>query len=213
MKPHSEEVRQKTLELLRQQRSRQEISNRVGIPIGTIEDWAAEWRKDGTLIGYKRAGEEFTHRAKQVSKGYYSSIRKRYFGMRWTDKLEGRRFGFENPVQAIHYYLKDGYPRLCAYCGRAPESGKVWGLDRIDSSLGHIPGNLVPCCSSHYESPQLSCQASKSKFSLLAWMERGMSRANGGPVPFRVVERRLERIYTLAKKLASIEAEKGDYLG
>ncbi len=35
-----------------------------------------------------------------------------------------------------------------------------------------------------------------------------MSRANGGPVPFRVVERRLERIYTLAKELASIEAEK-----
>ena len=139
---------------------------------------------------------------------YSKSIKKRYFGMRWTDQQEGRQFGFENPTQAIHYYLKDGYPRLCAYCGRAPDFGKVWGLDRIDSSLGHIPGNLVPCCSSHYESQQLSCQASKSNFSLLAWMERSMSRANGGIVPFRVVERRLERIYTLAKELASIEAEK-----
>ena len=208
MKAHSEEVRLKTLDLLRQQRSRQEISDRVGIPIGTIEDWAVAWRNDGTLVGYKRAGEEFTHRAKQMSNGYYPSIRKRYFGMRWTDKLEGRKFGFSNPTEAIHYYLKDGRPRPCAYCGRYPTGGKVWGLDRIDSSLGHVPGNLVPCCSSHLESPQLSCQGSKSKFSLLYWMESSMSRANGGIVPFRVVEQRLERIYTLAKELGSFEPEK-----
>jgi hypothetical protein len=138
---------------------------------------------------------------------YSKSIKKRYFGMQWVAKQEGSPFelSFEG---SYHYFLKDGYPRLCAYCGRAPDFGKVWGLDRIDSSLGHIPGNLVPCCSSHYESQQLSCQASKSNFSLLAWMERSMSRANGGIVPFRVVERRLERIYTLAKELASIEAEK-----
>ena len=139
---------------------------------------------------------------------YYKIIKKRYFAMRWVSQQENCPFGFSNPTEAIHYYLKDGYPRLCAYCGRAPEQGKVWGLDRIDSSLGHIPGNLVPCCSSHLESPQLSCQGSKSKFSLLYWMESNMSRANGGIVPFRVVERRLERIYTLAKELASIEAEK-----
>jgi hypothetical protein len=208
MKAHSEEVRQQTLELLRQQRSQQEISNRVGIPMKTIEDWAVEWRKDGTLVGYKRAGMEFSRRAKQMSNGYHKCIRKRYLGMRWTDKMAGRQFGFENITQAIHYYLKGGLPRPCAYCGRIPEYGKVWGLDRVNSSLGHVPGNLVPCCSSHYESPQLSCQGSKSKFSLLSWMERSMSRANGGIVPFRVVEQRLERIYTLAKELGSFEPEK-----
>ena len=139
---------------------------------------------------------------------YDKSIRKRFFGMRWVSQQEQTPFGFLTPTDAAHYYLKDGQSRPCAYCGRIPEQDKVWGLDRIDSSLGHIPGNLVPCCSSHYESQQLSCQASKSNFSLLAWMERSMSRANGGIVPFRVVERRLERIYTLAKELASIEAEK-----
>ena len=143
-----------------------------------------------------------------MSEAFYGSVRKRYFGMRWISQQENRPFGFEKVEQAIHYYLKDGHPRPCAYCGRIPESGKVWGLDRIDSSFGHVPGNLVPCCSSHHESPQLSCQGSKSKFSLLSWMERSMSRANGGIVPFRVVEQRLERIYTLAKELASIEAEK-----
>ena len=208
MKAHSEEVRNQVLELVRQQLSGHVISERMGIPFGTIENWTTEWRKNGMLTGYKRAGTEFTKRAQQMSNGYSTSIRKRYFGMRWTDQLEGRQFGFDNPIQAIHYYLKDGRPRPCAYCGRIPEYGKVWGLDRIDSSLGHIPGNLVPCCSSHYESPQLSCRGSKSKFSLLSWMERSMSRANGGIVPFRVVEQRLERIYTLAKELASIEAEK-----
>lgn len=208
MKAHSEEVRSKTLELLRQQRSQQEISNRVGIPIGTVEDWAAEWRKSGMLVGYKRAGMEFMQRAKQMSNGYYPCLRKRYRSMIWSDHVENRQFGFENILQAIHYYLKDRRPRPCAYCGRIPDYGKVWGLDRIDSSIGHVPGNLVPCCSSNHESPKLSCQLSKSKFTLLNWMERSMSRANGGIVPFRVVEQRLERIYTLAKDLGSFEPDK-----
>src|SRR5271157_1822557 len=118
MKPHSEEMRQQTLKFLRQQRSRQEISDRVGIPIGTIEDWAAEWRKGGILVEYKQEGSRFTIRAQQLSNGYYKCIRKRYNGMRWTDQFAGRQFGFENILQAIHYYLKDGQPRLCAYCGK-----------------------------------------------------------------------------------------------
>ena len=211
MKALSEESRQKTLELLRQQRSQQEISDRTGVCIGTIQDWAAEWRKDGTLAEYKQAGSAFTARAQRMSNGYYKCIRKRYNGMRWTDKLEKRDFGFENIIQSIHYFLKNGCPRPCAYCGRIPEQNKVWGLDRIDSALGHLPGNLVPCCSSHHESPQLSCQGSKSKFTLLAWMERSMSRANGSPVPFGVVKQRLARIYRLAAELAATAAEKEDY--
>ena len=90
MKAHSEEVKQQALQLLRQQRSRHEISRRLEIPYGTVEAWAAEWRKDGTLTVYNRAGMEFSNRAKQMSNGYYPVIRKRYNGMRWTDKLAGR---------------------------------------------------------------------------------------------------------------------------
>jgi hypothetical protein len=203
MKAHPEEIRVKTLELLRQQRSQQEISDRTGIPIGTIEDWAVEWRKDGTLIGYKRAGMEFTNRAKQMSKGYYKVIRKRYLGMRWTDKIAKRDFGFSNPTEAIHYYLDTfGKPRPCTYCGREPEQGKVWGLDRIDSSIGHRPGNLVPCCSSHPESSMLSCQASKSKFSLRAWLEMALTRAYGHQIPSLMVDMRITEVLTRAKALA-----------
>jgi hypothetical protein len=139
---------------------------------------------------------------------YDKSIKKRYLAMRWVSQQEQTPFGFLTMTDATHYFLKDGCPRPCAYCGRIPEQDKVWGLDRIDSALGHTPGNLVPCCSSHHESPQLSCQGSKSKFTLLSWMERSMSRANGGVVPFFVVKQRLKRVYDLAKQLASMEAEK-----
>jgi transposase len=210
MKAYSEEARNEVLEFLRQQRSRQEISKRTGIPVSTIEDWAAEWRTEGSLVKCKRDGFNYSIKAKQMSNGYYKCIRKRYNGMKWTDKLAGRVFGFKSPIEAIPYYLKNGHPRPCAYCGRIPEQGRVWGLDRIDSTIGHVPGNLVPACSSHYESPQLSCQTSKSSFTLLAWMERNMSRANGAPVPFRVVKQRLEKVYTLAAQLkdAALAAEK-----
>ena len=203
MKAHSEDVRRKTLELLLQQRGPQEISQRLNLSIGTVDDWAAEWRKDGTLKSYTRAGQEFTNRAKNMSNGYYKIIRKRYLGMRWTDKVAGRTFGFSNPTEAIHYYLDDlGKPRPCTYCGRVPEKGKVWGLDRVDSSLGHQPGNLVPCCGSHPESSQLSCQASKSKFSLRAWLEMALTRAYGHQIPSLIVDMRITEILTRAKSLA-----------
>ena len=114
MKALLEETRQKTLELLRQQRSQQEISDRTGICIGTIQDWAAEWRKDGTLAEYTQAGSAFVARAQRASNGYYKCIRKRYNGMKWTDQLNKRVFGFDNVLQSIPYYLKDGQtPTLC----------------------------------------------------------------------------------------------------
>jgi hypothetical protein len=206
MKAHTEEVRTEVLEFLRLHRSQQEISTRTGIPVKTIEDWAVEWRKDGTLVGYKRAGMGFMTRAKQMSNGYYKIIRKRYLGMRWTDKVAGRTFGFSNPTEVIHYYLDAlGNPRPCTYCGRVPEKGKVWGLDRVDSSLGHIPGNLVPCCGSHPESSQLSCQASKSKFSLRAWLEMALTRAYGHQIPSLLVDMRITEVLTRAKSLAEKE--------
>ena len=203
MKAHAEDVRKRVLEFLRQHRSQKEISERTGVSIGSIEDWATEWRNDGTLVGYVRAGMEFSNRAKQMSNGYYGIIRKRYLGMRWADKVAGRTFGFSNPTEVIHYYLdSSGNPRSCTYCGRVPDKGKVWGLDRIDSSLGHIPGNLVPCCGSHPESPMLSCQASKSNFSLRTWLEMALTRAYGHQIPSLLVDMRITEVLTRAKSLA-----------
>jgi hypothetical protein len=139
---------------------------------------------------------------------YDKSIKKRYLAMRWVARQESCPFGFSHLNEAIHYFLNNGQPRPCAYCGRIPENGKVWGLDRIDWSRGFVHGNVVPVCSSHYESPQLSCHGSKSRFSLLHWMERNMSRAYGTPVPFGVVKQRIDSIHAFAQQLASKEAEK-----
>lgn len=204
MRQIDKEIKDKVLDFLRKNRSQNEISERTGVSVGTIQDWAADWRKQGILIHFNRKGMEFASKAKLMSNGYYKSIRKRYNGMKWTDKLEKREFGFESPVDAIHYFIDEsGKPRNCAYCGKSPENGKVWGLDRLDSSIGHSPNNLVPCCSTNKESRLLSCQTSKSKFSLEAWMESSMSRAYGKPLPSEVILKRLEEIYNLAKELGN----------
>jgi hypothetical protein len=202
MRAHSVEIREIVLDGLKRRRSLKEISDKVGISIGTIEDWAAGWRKEGTLEVYSRPGMEFTNRAKIASNGYYPCIRKRYAGMRWSDRIEGRVFGFSNQLLSVPFYLDEsGRPRPCAYCGALPADGKVWGLDRLDSTLGHIPGNLVPCCSHTKESSKLSCQLSKSKFSLEGWMRSNLSRAYGRVVTDFELQSRLEPVYTLAASL------------
>lgn len=201
---HSSEIRQKTLELLQAHRSYKEIAQRTGIPAGTIEDWATSWRKDGLLSGYVKPGMEFVQKAKIMSNGYYPSLRKRYASMKWTDKKEHRTFGFTNIIAAVHYYLDDGgKPRPCAYCGAFPPQGSVWGLDRLDSNIGHVPGNLVPCCTSATDSPYLSCQTSKSKFSLESWMTANMARSYGRHVSGKELNVRLEGIKILANTLAN----------
>jgi transposase len=199
------ETEDKVFELLSKNRSQKEIQTRTGVTIGTIQEWAAKWRKQGKLVHFNREGMEGVLKAKSMSNGYYKSIRKRYASMKWTDKLEKREFGFTSPVEAIPYYLdSEGNPRVCAYCGRKPEDGKVWGLDRLNSSIGHVKGNLVPCCTTHEETRFLSCQTSKSSFTLKAWMEASMTRAYGKQLPQEVVLQRLEEIYTLAKDLGNI---------
>jgi len=205
MRKIDKEIQDKVLELLKAQRSQKEISDRTGVCIGTIQDWAAGWRKQGLIIGYKRPGMELSDKAKTESNGYYKIIRKKYASMKWTDKLEKREFGFKTSYEALPYYLdSQGNPRVCAYCGRKPENGKIWGLDRVDSSLGHIKGNLVPCCTTNEENRFLSCQTSKSKFNLEAWMEASMSRAYGKPLPKEVVLQRVKEIYDLAAELGNI---------
>ena len=203
MKAHSIEIKQKVLDLLTKKRSYKEIVHRTGILSTTVEDWASDWRKDGSLSSYTKDGMRFSQKAKTMSNGYYPVLRKKYLGMKWTDKVDGREFGFDNPTEAIHYFLdENGKPRPCAYCGLVPPEGKVWGLDRLDSLVGHKPGNLVPCCSSSPESPYMSCQTSKSKFTLEGWMRSSMSRSCGYQVSDEELHKRLYCIKDLAKILS-----------
>ncbi len=198
---HPENIRLDVLRLLKDGRGSKEISTRLGLSVGAIEDWAAAWRKTGELKAFKRPGSEFTAEAKRLSNGYYKSIRKRYLGMKWLDYIEKRHFGFASPVEAIHFYLDEqGSPRACAYCGRLPMKDKVWGLDRLDSSIGHVPGNLVPCCGNHPENRFMSCQVSKSKFSLYGWLETNISRSLGRPATIDETQARVNQVEALAQK-------------
>ncbi len=179
MKAHPKEIKDKVLELLQKSRSYNEISQRTGILPATTEDWAADWRKEGKLTAFVREGAAHTQKAKLLSNGYYPSIRKRYHTMKRLDMLEKREFGFKSPVEAIPYFLKDGVPRPCAYCGAEPPEGKVWGLDRVNSKLAHEPYNLVPCCGTTSSGSQMSCQASKSKYPLREWLGMNVARTFG----------------------------------
>jgi hypothetical protein len=136
------------------------------------------------------------------------SVERRFLAMRWIAQQNEVPFEFTSYGQALHYLVENGEGRPCAYCGRIPEQNKVGILDCLNPKLGYVPGNLVPCCSSHHESLTLSCYVSRRGYSLLAWMERAMSRARGSVVPFRVVEQRLDRVYALASKLGSFDPEK-----
>ena len=35
----------------------------------------------------------------------------------------------------------------CHWCGRTPDRANGMGVDRKDNSLGHVEGNIEPCCS------------------------------------------------------------------
>lgn len=42
--------------------------------------------------------------------------------------------------------LKELYEAPCFYCGRNPEEGKSWGIDRLRNDIGYHYDNCVPCC-------------------------------------------------------------------
>lgn len=64
------------------------------------------------------------------------------------------------PVDSSEYPTRDEYVRLfmqpCVFCGES-DWHKI-GLDRIDNSLGHVRGNLQPCC--------WSCNSKKKNMSI-----------------------------------------------
>lgn len=202
-----QECKDKVLEFLLANRSRNEISTRTGQTPDNIEKWAKEWREAGLLPESKRRAMGFIHAARLASNGYYQSIRKRYASMIWNDKINNREFGFNSPLEAVPYYLDNGNPRPCTYCGLLPPEGKVWGLDRLNSDLGHQPGNLVPCCGSTGDGSQMMCQASKSKYSLRSWLAVNIARAFGRPATEDEVETRASQVEALAAQLVNLTNE------
>lgn len=50
----------------------------------------------------------------------------------------------------------------CEYCGKRDLTGYV-GLDRIDSKLGYVPGNVNPCCA--------KCNYGKNVYSVVEYFQ------------------------------------------
>ena len=212
MRPHDPKLKGKILEDLRNGRGPQHAAKVSGIPIGTIESWSRNWRRQGLLSAYVRPGMAYSLKAKLTFNGFHRSIQKAFRSMVDSDKNNGRTCAFANVLECGRFFLDKGNPRPCAYCGRKPPDGQIWGLDRLDSRMGHIPGNLVPCCGSHPDGRYLSCQASKSHFPLRAWLHANISRSLGRPATEVEVKTRMKEIKRVAESLANKQRPKTAYL-
>ena len=52
------------------------------------------------------------------------------------------------PADFMSFEIYEGLIKQpCVWCGRTPDRANGMGVDRKDNSLGHVEGNLHPCCS------------------------------------------------------------------
>lgn len=108
----------------------------------------------------RREYEKDYHRRKNIP-GTRHFRNKRYDQSRAAALARGLEWGLNKDT---YYSLVDD--ALCDYCaGSLPE--RQGGLDRVDSSRGYTPDNVVPCCK--------TCNSAKSSLSLeefRAWVRR-----------------------------------------
>lgn len=86
-------------------------------------------------------------RSKSTEKTYTNSILRAY-----KHSAKKRKIDF----QLVSEDIEDLIKKPCTYCGSLPEEKKLKyirgkqyarnGIDRIDSSIGYVKGNLTPCC-------------------------------------------------------------------
>lgn len=71
-------------------------------------------------------------------------IRERKLSYRfWISKKKASERGLEWDLSRAEYYNLVSKP--CAFCGLVLFDAGI-GLDRVDSDVGYIIGNVVPCC-------------------------------------------------------------------
>ena len=70
-------------------------------------------------------------------KAYSNTLIGRYTAYRCSAKTRGIPFSFTKDEFATFWQLP------CSYCG---DPILTIGIDRVDSSLGYVEGNCVPCC-------------------------------------------------------------------
>jgi hypothetical protein len=94
-------------------------------------------REDKRLIEEKYRA---TDKAKRVKKAYFSTLIARYKRLVLQCKYRGL-----GAIGISFEEWKDLVCLPCFYCGGSlPYSGG--GLDRINSNIGYVKGNIRPCC-------------------------------------------------------------------
>lgn len=91
--------------------------------------WRDRKRKDPAYCEKMRA-----YSAGRKNKSYKE--RSRWAGLRYHDKKVGREFTLSFADFMRHAVSP------CLYCGKEAAGG----VDRLNSDIGHIPDNCVPCC-------------------------------------------------------------------
>jgi len=87
--------------------------------------------------------------------------------MRFGARKREIEWGFDDQED-----LRDLYDTPCHYCDGEVKSRIA--LDRVDSTKGYVPGNVVQCCS--------TCNVMKMRLSVDEWvdhMERVLSHLRG----------------------------------
>lgn len=86
----------------------------------------------------------------------------------WTVHMQGvQRKGLECTISMDRFWELSG--QSCHYCGGAPYErayaggGHANGVDRLDSSIGYVDGNVVAACK--------TCNGMKSGLSVAAFVE------------------------------------------
>lgn len=59
-------------------------------------------------------------------------------------RVSAKRFGKE--FKLTIKFFEDNQGKVCFYCGQYKTDALSMGIDRIDSKIGYIPKNCVPCC-------------------------------------------------------------------
>ncbi len=76
---------------------------------------------------------------KERHAAYGQKPRAKWIHFRGTALRKGLEFDL-----TLEGLLSDFWQKPCHYCGDPIETV---GIDRVNSSLGYVPGNMVPCCS------------------------------------------------------------------
>lgn len=106
----------------------------------TKKEWAAAYyQRNRKFVDAKNKKYYLKNKAKVLAytKNYYDTHRSSFNS--WKRKNEGRR-GIQVDITPEEY--RSIISSSCAYCGL----NRFIGVDRVDSSIGYLPGNCVACC-------------------------------------------------------------------